>query len=173
MRKYALQMGTLGICIISLIISLFVYNEIANSEIINHELRLAKDDAGDYMIISMPHELYSSEGFNILDRMGVTSVIFMCRRDGKWDPEPLIGSRRPRNHPLIEGAIGRLRLFMDVCDEVIPNEEIISIGYYADYNELVIYLSPDLLKDRIHYEKVIRKLNNALVEDLTEEDKEI
>jgi len=139
-------------------------SETISSKIINHELRLTKDGAGDYIIMSIPQELYESEAFNILDKAGMTSVIFTSRKDGKWDSEYLIASRYPDNHPLIENAKKRLHLFMNTCDKVLPDEETMSVGYYADYSEIVIYLNPDLWKNKAHYEKVIKKLNNAIAE---------
>lgn len=171
MKKYAIKMGILYVCIS--IVYLFICNGVANSntvdsKIIDHELRLMKDGQGDYMIISIPHELYTSEEFNARDRVGATSIIFICRRDSKWEPYPPIRSPYPRNHPLIEGAVSRLQLFMDVCDRAIPNEEVLSMGYYADYNELIIYLAPELLKNKTHHEEVVKKLNNAMFGEIVE-----
>jgi len=132
-----------------------------SSKIINHELRLTKDGGGDYMISSVPQEL--REELDEVGRIGMMSSIFISRMDGKWDPSPLVGSRYPLHHPLIKAAIKRLQLFMDLCDKAVPDEDM-SLGYYVDYNEIIIYLDPDLWKNKAHYEKVIRKLNNAIAE---------
>lgn len=157
MRKFIL-----GLCVI---LSIFLVDYIAHGFeilIINHELRLTKDDGGDYMITSVPQELWDSEDFNTLERMGLANVIFICRKDGKWDPKPIIISRYLYTHPSTEKAVKRLQLFMDICDKVVPNEEILAICYYADYSELIIYLEREFLKSKTHHEEVVRKLNKAL-----------
>ena len=134
-----------------------------NSEIINHELRLTKDGAGDYMISSVPQELH--EELNEVGSIERMSSIFISRMGGKWDSSPLVGSRYPSHHPSIQAAIERLQLFMDLCDKAVPDEEL-SIGYYVDYNEIIIYLDPDLWKNKIHHEEVIKKLNNAMLGEM-------
>lgn len=131
-----------------------------DSKIINHELRLTKDGGGDYMISSVPQELH--EELNEVGRIGMMSSIFISRRDGKWESSPLVGSRYPLHHPSIKAAIKRLQLFMDLCDKAVPDEDM-SLGYYVDYNEIIIYLDPDLWKNKTHYERVIRKLNDGLL----------
>jgi len=133
-----------------------------------------KDGAGDYIIKSMPQELSDSEEFNTRCRTGALSVIFTLRDDGKWDTDPLIASRYSQHHPLIKRAINRLQLFMYICTKAIPNEKKIAIGYYADYDEVIIYLHPDLWKNKAHYEEVIKKLNDAIgMINITNNDVEI
>jgi len=147
---------------------LFIHNvvyssKIINSEIINHELKLTKDGGGDYMISSVPQEL--REELNEVGRIGMMSSIFISRRDGKWDSSPLVGSRYPLHHPSIKDAIERLQLFMDLCDKAVPDEDM-SLGYYVDYNEIIIYLDPDLWKNKTRHEEVIKKLNNAVLGEM-------
>jgi len=144
---------------------LFTHNvayssKIINSKIINHELRLTKDGGGDYMISSVPQEL--REELEEVGRIGMMSSIFISRMEGKWDPSPLVGSHYSLHHPSIKAAIERLQLFMDLCDKAVPDEDM-SLGYYVDYNEIIIYLDPDLWKNKIHHEEVIKKLNNAML----------
>ena len=166
MKKYAIKIGILYVCIS--IVYLFICNGVSNSnmtdsKIINHELRLTKDGAGDYMITSVPQELYDSEEFNFLSRAGMISAILTCREDGKWDSQFFILSRHPDSSLLIRNGIERLQLFMDICDKAIPDEKMIGPCYYADYNELIIYLHPDLWKNKAHYEEVIKKLNDGML----------
>jgi len=173
MKRY-IKMGILMCCVC--VASLFICNGISNSntnssKIIKHELRLMKDGGGDYIIKSMPQELSDSEEFNTRCKTGALSVIFTLREDGKWDTEPLIASRFPYNHPLIKRALNRLHLFMYICNKAIPDEKKIAIGYYADYDEVIIYLHPDLWKNKAHYEEVIKKLNKAIgIIDITGSD---
>jgi len=134
-----------------------------DSKIINHPLRLSKDGADDYMITSVPQELRDSHEFEISSKIGIMSTIFISRKDGRWDSKPLIVSKYPHNSPLIKKAMNRLHLFMYICDKTIPDEEVVAVGYYADYNELLMYLHSDLWKNKAHYEEVIKKLNNMLL----------
>ena len=154
----------IGIFVI--ILSVFLlYNTAFGSTSIKSDIRVSKDGGGDYILISIPQELYDSQQFLDFERFGMSSYIFMCRKNSKWDEEFLIASKRPSNAPLLENAKKHLQTFMNLCDKVIPNERILAICYYVDYEELLIYLHPDQWEDKEIYEEVAKKLNNALKGD--------
>jgi len=129
---------------------------------IRNDIRVSKDGAGDYILLSIPQELYDSRQFIDSERFGISSYIFTCRKDGKWDKEFLVSSQRQSNDPLLENAKKHLQTFMSLCDKVIPNERVLAVCYYVDYEELLIYLHPDQWEDRKTHEEVAEKLNNIL-----------
>jgi len=130
--------------------------------IIKSDIRIDKDGADDYILTSVPQEIRDSKQFSNLDRIGMINCVLICRENGKWDKEYMIMSRRHKEDPLIVNAIKHLQTFMNLCDETIPNEEIIAICYYADFEELFIYLHPDKWKNKKIHEEVSKKLNDAL-----------
>jgi len=132
------------------------------ASLIKNDVRVSKDGGGDYILTSLPQELHDSQEFEYLSRIGAVNCVLICREDGRWDKEFLILSRLPSNIPLFENAKKHLQIFMNLCDEVVPNERILAICYYADYEELIIYLHPDQWKDKKIHEEVSNKLNNAL-----------
>jgi hypothetical protein len=148
------------------ILSVFLLYSISfGASPIKSDIRVSMDGAGDYVLTSISQELYDSRSFIDRDRFGMSSCVFICRRNGKWDKEFLIASKWPSNAPLLENAKKHLQTFMNLCDEVIPNEKILSICYYADYKEVFIYLHRDQLKNKKIHEEVAKKLNNALHKD--------
>jgi len=135
-------------------------------ESIKNDVRVSKDGAGDYILTSLPQEIRDSEQFADLDRVGMINSILICRENGKWDKDFMILSRLPENHQLIKNAKKRLQIFMNICDKVTPNQELMAICYYADFNEVFIYLHRKYWQNKKIYEEAAKKLNNALKKKL-------
>jgi len=132
------------------------------SDIVKNDLKVSKDGAGDYILTSMTQEIRDSDQFESLGRMGLLSAVLTCRENGKWDADFNVLSRRSSGNQLIIEAKKNLRLLMDICDKVTPDERIMALCYYADYNELTIYLHPDQWGDEAIYQEVAKKLNEAI-----------
>jgi len=132
------------------------------SDIIKNDLRVAKDGADGYILTSMPQEIFDSYRFEEAARMRLLSGVLICRKDGEWDAGFYIFSRRSHEDLLIVKAKKNLRILMDICDKVMPDERVIDLFYYADYGELTIRPHPDQWKNEAIHQEVAKKLNEAL-----------
>lgn len=147
--------------IVTIILSVFLLcsTVFASGEAIRHDLRVTKDGAGDYILTSMTQEQFEYD-----DRMVLLSCVFACRKDGKWDNEFPIVTRRSHKDPLIVEAVKNLDFLTYICDKAVPDERVMALCYYADYSELVIYLHPDQQEDEAIHQEVADKINRALNE---------
>lgn len=142
-----------------LVIGSGVYYAGKHEPITKDEFYVRVDDGGDAYMTSLPETTRAESKFKEYTRLGFITVYTRARENGVWDKEPMIMGPWWWNPRWTAGFNTRMEGIERVLDKAIPDEAMVSFGYYPDYNQATIYLGPERWDDGGLNELYAQRLN--------------
>ena len=127
----------------------------------NHEFRAEPSPDGSWRVLSMPKEIMESDEFHADSR--TASVIYGCRDNGVWD-QPIVILAKMYNSETINEFTERYIYFLKTLDKILPDEKIISICFWVDYDEFLLYFHPDKWQDKDFHVEAAKLINKQRTE---------
>jgi len=122
----------------------------------HHKFRAEPSPDGSWRVISMPKEVMDSDEFH--HDYHNRSMIWGCRDKGIWD-EPIIVVKTMYSVDDVNKFTAKYNDFIKTIDQILPDEEIVSLCFWIDYDEFLVYFHPDKWKDKGFHENAARLMN--------------
>ncbi len=124
-----------------------------------HVSKAVEGAQGAYRVTSMDESLMKGEHFRLNSQMGNYSSIHVVREEGEWDKDFLLTSRYyTLEDQGVQNSLAELKHFMKTLDNILPDEKIIVICYWLDFQEITIYFAPERWQDEKFHKDLVQKL---------------